>query len=174
MTDETENASSETPSAEEREQVETMRKITAVLRDLGTFVRKLGMTDMKPKIVTLSIDGLKYTSAKLPASTGLEVWPRLTALLGVTFTRSIATGSLQGATPDVFVRIADRAMRDGLAPLVTDLLARMQVNRLAGLAKDGPVMDDFDEHFAGEYLHLVKVCVFAIAHNLRGPTLGGG
>lgn len=141
---------------------------------LAAYAKKLAAIDMKPRTIgPLDIDGLKYTNTKLAASVGLELWPRITALLGSAFTRSIATGSLDGLSADVFVRVADRAMRDGLAPLCRDLLSRTQVNELGGIKSPGNVCDDFDEHFAGEYLHLAKVCALVLAHNLRGPTRGG-
>jgi hypothetical protein len=57
---------------------------------------------------------------------------------------------------------------------VRDLLSSMQCgSREPG----GPVVGALtpavaDVHFAGEYIHLIKVCVFSLAHNYRGPTLG--
>ena len=152
-----------------------VRAASKAIEGLAAFARKLASIDMKLKTIgPIEIDGLMYTNTKLPASVGLEIWPRLTVLLGSAFTRSIATGSLDGITPDVFVRVATVAMRDGLAPLCRDLLSRAQVDKLGGLAMPGNVVDDFDEHFAGEYLHLAKVCALVLAHNLRGPTRGGG
>lgn len=151
-----------------------VRAASKAIEGLAAFARKLATIDMKPRTIgPIEIDGLKYTNTKLAASVGLEIWPRLTVLLGSAFTRSIATGSMDGFTPDVFVRVATVAMRDGLAPLCRDLLSRTQVNELAGLKTGGNVIDEFDEHFAGEYLHLAKVCALVLAHNLRGPTLGG-
>lgn len=151
--------------------IDTLKLLSA---DVLAYAAKLKAVDCKPRVVQLEIDGLMYTSAKLPASIGLELWPRLVALLGSALTRSLATGDVDGIDVSaVFIRVADRAIRDGLLPLVRDLLQRMQCNKLYTTGAPGKVVDDIDEHFAGEYGHLLRVCAFALAHNLRGPTLGG-
>lgn len=137
------------------------------------FLTRLNAADMKPSTVQFEIDGLMYTSTKLPASLGLEVWPRVTALLGNAMTRAVVTGDV--ADMDIgqsLVGLADRAMRDGLVPLVRDLLSRMKCNKLRSSGQGGDVLGDFDAHFAGDYAHLLKVCVLALSHNLRGPTYG--
>lgn len=143
-----------------------------VLGSVLEFVTDLQRVDMKPRQVQWKIDGLVYTSTKLPATIGLEIWPRLAALIGAGLTRAIATGDAGDLTGEMLLRIATRAMNDGLVPLVKDLLGRMKCGKLAGTGKPGDVLDDFDEHFAGEYGHLLKVAAFAVAHNLRGPTYG--
>ena len=131
------------------------------------FEQRLAREDLKRSTVQVEIDGLMYTSTKLPASIGLEIWPRLIALFGAALTRAMATG--EGID---FLGLASRAMDDGLMPLVRDLLQRMQCNKLRSTGKGGRVVKDFDEHFAGEYGHLLRVCLLAVAHNLRGPTYG--
>lgn len=135
------------------------------------FAKQVAAVDCKPRAIQFSIDGLVYTSVKLPAGVGLELWPRVVALLGSGLTRGLATGEGE-VDLSAFVRVADKAMKDGLLPLVRDLLVRMQCNKLFTTGQPGLVNDDFDEHFAGEYAHLGKVCVLALAHNLRGPTYG--
>lgn len=137
------------------------------------FAKALGELNCKPRVLQLEIDGLMYTSTKLSASVGLDLWPRVTALLGAGLARAIATGSIAAVDANALLRVADRAMRDGLLPLVRDLLQRMQCGKLHSTGKPGKVLDDFDEHFAGEYGHLLRVCAFALIHNLRGPTYGG-
>jgi len=119
------------------------------------FVEVLKDVDCKPGIVQLAIDTddqgapLVYTSAKLPASVGLELMPRVTTLIGSALTRSVVTGD--GAfDATVIVRIADRAMHDGLVPLVRDLLQRVQVSRYRGGPGGGRLLPKFDDHFAGE------------------------
>jgi hypothetical protein len=152
---------------------EQLQSATKLIEGFAKFATQLAQINVKRKTVQHKIDGLCYTSTKFAASTGLEIWPRITALLGAAFTRSIATGDMGGVTADVFVRVADRAMTDGLVPLVRDLMQRLKVDVLDGDTGGGDVLDQFDEHFAGEYGHLLRVCAFVIAHNLRGPTLGG-
>ena len=70
--------------------------------------------------------------------------------------------------------VAERADRVGLDALAMSLLAEVQCNKLRPIG-DGYVAKDrqvFDAHFAGEYIHLLKVLIFAIRHNFAGPTLG--
>lgn len=136
------------------------------------FGEEIKALDCKPGFVQLRIDGLMYTSTKLPASAGLALWPRVTALLGAALTKAVVTGESSDMDPGVLVRLAERAMRDGLVDLIRDLLARTDCFCLRSTGKPGKVAEDFDAHFAGEYAHLLKVCVFVLTHNLRGPTYG--
>lgn len=143
-----------------------------VLGAVLVFVEQLQRLDYKPRAVQFEIDGLMYTSTKLPATKGLELWPRLTTLLGAGLTRAITTGDSGDLDGAALLRVAERAVQDGLIPIVRDLLASMQCGKLYTSGQPGHVLDDFDEHFAGEYGHLLKVAAFAVAHNLRGPTYG--
>jgi hypothetical protein len=148
---------------------------SSLLRDIVTFAASLSKDcDMKPRTVQHKIDGLVYTSRKFPASVGLELLPRVSALIGASLMRTAVTGEDSDEVGiEALLQVADRAMRDGLIATCRDLLSRMQVNELAGAkGEGGEVLADFDEHFAGEYMHLAKVCIFALAHNFRGPTLG--
>lgn len=136
-----------------------------VLRDL----------DCKPMTLHLSIDGINYISTKLNTEVMLELLPRVTGLLGSALQRAMSTGQgLNDIGLEALVGVSDRAMRDGLVPLIRDLLVNMKCNRLRTTGAPGPVVSDFSAHFAGEYAHLFKVCAFALAHNLKGPTYGGG
>lgn len=136
------------------------------------FIRKLGTVDVKPSMVQLEIDGLVYTSTKLAADDGLEIWPRVLGLIGPALTRAIAMGEDFEPTADMLTAIADRAQRDGLTPLARMLLVRVQCNAIRPTGAQGDLLPHFGSHFAGEYVHLLKVCMFALSHNLRGPTLG--
>lgn len=143
---------------------------------LLAFAAELRSIDLKPSTIQHKIDGVTYTSTKFPARTGLELLPRVTTLVGSGLLKLIATGDGDGVPIDrlavAMVAIADRAMRDGLVPLVLDLLACTQCGAFRG-GGDGKITPDkFDEHFAGEYMHLLKVCALALAHNFRGPTFG--
>lgn len=139
------------------------------------FLNRLQGVDCKPPSVMMEIDGLRYTSSKIPASIMLDLMPRVVSMLGAGATRAIALGQAPDSetVTHMIAGIADRAARDGLSGLVMDLLSRVKVNRTRSNPDDGgPVLEYFDTHFAGEYGHLLKVCVFAVAHNLRGPTYG--
>lgn len=143
---------------------------------LLAFASEMRSIDLKPSTIQHKIDGVVYTSTKFSARTGLELLPRVTTLVGAGLLRLIATGEAEGLPIDrlalALVAIADRALRDGLVPLVLDLLGSTQCGAFRG-GGDGKITPDkFDEHFAGEYLHLLKVCALALAHNFRGPTFG--
>lgn len=151
---------------------EQLASALRTIKALGEFAKRLANTNMRERVVgPFEIDGLRYTSTKLPATVGLELIPRITALLGAAF-KPLALGSVEGISPEILIRIADRAMRDGLPALAKDLLSRVEVNELAGIKSSGKVVDDFDDHFAGEYMHLLRVCLFALVHNFRGPSRG--
>lgn len=145
-------------------------------RALLAFAAELKAVDLKTSTVQHRIDGVMYTSTKFPARVGLELMPRVTALVGSGLLRLVAAGDMQTLPIDrlaaALVAVADRALRDGLVPLVLDLLRHTQ----CGAFRDGgqgPITPDkFDTHFAGEYMHLLKVCALALAHNFRGPTFG--
>ena len=145
----------------------------SALAGLLSHAKRLASISLKGKRVSLEIDGLRYTSTKLPALAGLELWSRLLAMLGADMLRALVTGSLDGVTMDALARAAVRSTQLGLSEAVRDLLAGVEVNELAGLKSPGPVGDDIDGHFAGEYMHLLKVCQFVMAHNLLGPCRGG-
>ncbi len=145
-------------------------------RAIMAFAAELRAVDLKPSTIQYRIDGVTYTSTKFPARVGLELMPRVTALVSSGLLRLVAVGDLDTLPIDrlvaSLVAIADRALRDGLVPLVLDLLARVQCGAFRG-GGQGPITPDkFDEHFAGEYVHLLKVCALALAHNFRGPTFG--
>lgn len=140
--------------------------------ELLSFAEKLKNQDCKPRVLQMEIDGLMYTSSKLPASIGLELWPRVMALFGSAVTKAVATGDTEDVGAQALLSVLDRAMDDGLLPLVRDLMQRVQCNKLYTTQQPGAVLSDFDEHFAGEYIHMLKVAAFAVMHNLKGPTLG--
>ncbi len=137
------------------------------------FADVIDKLDCKPRTVQLEIDGLMYTSTKLPADLGLEIWPRCVVMFGAGLARALSTGDLASVGIQGIVAFASQASADGLMPLFRDLLARMKCGQLHTTKQPGKVLDDFAEHFAGEYPHLIKVVAFAMAHNLKGPTLGG-
>ncbi|NJK32974.1 MAG: hypothetical protein HC927_11505 [Deltaproteobacteria bacterium] len=89
--------------------------------------------------------------------------------------RALAIGDAAFLRADLMTPIADRAVQHGLYSIARDLLGRTKVNRYQHIpgSSGGDVVPEMDEHFAGEYMHLFRVCLFVLAHNYRGPTLGG-
>ena len=148
----------------------------AYAQALVAFAAELRAVDLKASTIHHKIDGVNYVSTKFPARTGLELMPRVTTLIGAGLLRIVATGETETMPIDrlafALVAIADRAMRDGLVPLVLDLLGSMQCGAFRDGGEGKITPDKFDTHFAGEYVHLLKVCALALAHNFRGPTFG--
>ena len=136
-----------------------------------SFFNELKNVDCKPNIVQLSIDGLMYTSAKIPADLGFPLLAKLGALLGPGFLQYLST-SEEDAEMDGILRVIERASMMDTVGLVKELLQNMQCNKLSTSGDSGKVNSDFGAHFAGEYLHMMKVAVFAVAHNMRGFTRG--
>jgi hypothetical protein len=159
--------------AAKKQKLESVPDAHPFFGGLRDFITHLKTLDLKQKQVQVEIDGLVYTSAKFPASVGLNVLPRMGALLGPALAKVLSTGEGgEDVTGEALLAFADKAMTDGLSPLVRDLLSRMLCNQLATSQDGGPVLSDFDEHFSGEYLHLLKVLFFATMHNFMAPTRG--
>jgi hypothetical protein len=138
------------------------------------YAREIHALDLTPHTVQHRIDGLMYTSTKIPAQRGLDLLPRVGAILGPALSRALAVGVSVELTPALITVLSDRAANGGLIPIVRDLLFAVKCDRLAGeIGRAGDVLPVMDEHFAGEYLHLLKVCIFSLAHNFRGFSLGG-
>lgn len=148
-----------------------LAKLAPAWRSFAEDVRAL---DCKPARAQLEIDGLVYTSEKWAASTGLEIGARLVTLLGPGLAAALGTGEIGAIGIDVLVSVAQAAASAGLIPLAMDTLSSMSVNKLArgNAGRVCGTVRDFDRHFAGEYEHLGRVVIFALVHNLRGPTYG--
>lgn len=153
--------------------------LEGVLAKLGPawsdFARTLRALDCRPMCAQLEIDGLVYTSEKWAAEIGLELWPRLTALLGPGLGAALRGEGVAELGIDIFVQVARAAMRDGLVPLVRDVLSAMSCSKFRDTGKAGAISAAAfgrGGHFAGEYEHLARVALFALVHNLRGPTFG--
>lgn len=145
--------------------------------ELVSYWQSLKDTDFKPSTIQAPIDDLMYTSTKIPAVAGIALWPNIVGLLGAGMTRMISTGEEAPGAADAWaavVTVADRAARLDFVGLLKSLLANVQCGKLKGPAgfAEGKVLTHFDTHFSGEYLHLLKVCALALAHNFRGPTYG--
>lgn len=144
--------------------------------ELGRHGEYLRGLDLTPNQVQVDVDGLMYTSAKWPTGLGLAIWSRLVNMFGSSATQALAGG-------DVMQALARSADWHGVEPLFRDCLVNMKCAPLRGQTLDdasGPVAPRndpkttgvFDKHFAGEYVHLLKVFQLGTSHNLMGPTLG--
>lgn len=129
--------------------------------------------------VSEEIDGITYTSTKLPTTKGLKIMARTVAMVGESGLRAIVVGSkvvqsmIRGAGPNVLsaaVEVAENLGRDPGFPL--DLLTGVKCSALRP-AGEGPInAQNFEAHFRGEYMHLLGVCEFVLKHNFTGFTLG--
>jgi hypothetical protein len=147
-----------------------------MIEALTAFAAEVETLPLRDSQLQHSIDGLVYTSTKLPCSKGLEVLTSLTALLGRGLTKQVATGDMSGINLATLTSLAEAAMRVGVVDVIRQLLSQTSVGTLRSGGQPGSaggnVSVHLDTHFAGEYMHLLKVCVLAVAHNFRGPTLG--
>lgn len=135
-----------------------------------SYADTLKAIDCKPFVVQFEIDGIMYTSTKLPTTPGFIAHGKLVALLGSTVTAMVITGQKFDAAL-VFRALAQVDFEE-LLPLLKDLLVKTECGRLRSTGKSGSVLSDFEHHFAGEYPHLLKVAAFAAGHTLRGFTYG--
>jgi len=119
-----------------------------------------------------NIDGTLYSVSQLPASRGLEMFGRLSGLVGPAALEALAKGAS-----------LDKDLQT-LAPAAVMLFARLQPGDLSGIAKEllGPAAADskplapvFETHFQGRIVHLFKVLLFAVEVNYRDffDALGG-
>lgn len=149
----------------------------SILDDLQAFATEVQALPLRDHQITHTIDGLVYTSTKLPCQKGLDVFFATLAMVGRGLTHRLATGDLAGLDLSVLATLAEQAIRHGAVEVAKDLLGQttcgtLRSGGLVGSKMAGNVKAAFDAHFSGEYLHLLRVCLFVMAHNFRGPTLG--
>lgn len=154
---------------------DALQAVRDKLNRVLSFTHSLKDVDLTQPTVQHKINGLVYTSTKLAIPTGLSVGERGASLIGPSLFRALAVGDGVEMRVDLLTPLADRAVQHGLYSLARDLLSRCKVNayRHQPGSKGGDLAGEMDEHFAGEYPHLFRVCLFVLAHNFRGPTLGG-
>lgn len=140
---------------------------------ISDFLQVLREKDLSDKVAQIEIDGVTYTSTKLLASRGLSLLPRLVNLFGPILDGILVGKGENAFDPRVLLLVAARAAEDDSLPkLCKDLLADMSASEVAGLKGGGKVVQHFDMHFAGDYVHLVKVVLFALMHSFKAPTRG--
>ena len=144
--------------------------LLSFVSDLQLFVEALKTASPKDKQVQREIDDLVYTSTKLPASVGLEVLVKLGNIVAPVFDST--DSSVSQAYTQALLKFLEKLAEEGVSPLLKTILTRTQCNKLATTGAGGYVKDDFDEHFSGEYVHLLKVVIFVLWHNLLGFSRG--
>jgi hypothetical protein len=126
-------------------------------------------------IVTEEIDGIVYTSTKLPATKALSLHARVARVLGDEGLHALVVSGLgaRQVPPAVYLTAVQRILErlgDDVA-LPRDLCAELKANALRPTG-EGRVQPVFDRHFAGEMPHMFEVCLFILRHNILGFTLG--
>ena len=130
------------------------------------------------KTHTTTIDGIQYTTKTFPAAEGLQLLPRLISLLGEQVLSLFIAGRHDiehlAETPEVLAamlaRIADNA-KDGGLLVFRDLLRYTEADKVSigDTQVPGSVFEHFDEHFAGRYGHLLKVCLWVARVSFSEP-----
>lgn len=135
---------------------------------------------MPLKKFTEVIDDISYTTTMLPATQGIIIMPKLIDLLGETaMTLLIATSEQQ---KDVLLNddetkaalissIAERAAEDNGLLIVKELLKHTTCDKIqiGDNFVTGNVHENFDDHFAGRYMHLVNVALWVGRVSFAGP-----
>jgi len=135
----------------------------------------------KVKTHTETIDGKVYHTKTFPASEGLVILPKLMALLGdsvVSLIFGVEESQLDKLFSDpkivgaVIVDVAKRASEGDGVLVLRDLLKYTdcdQVDIGAAAPVKGSVHEWFDNHFAGDYLHMLNVCVWVARVSFGKP-----
>lgn len=117
------------------------------------------------------IDGITYTTTTLPATDGLRIMPKLVDLLGETgMALLLATSDeekeslMENAeiTAALMSSIAERAAENDGLLVIKDLLASTKCDKIqiGDNFIEGSVAENFDDHFAGRYMHLIRVAIW--------------
>jgi hypothetical protein len=134
-----------------------------------------------------TINGITYTSTKLPASEGLAILAKLAPVLPDQIIRLVVNSLLPSQDGEDRPRRIQDLSPEQVQSMIVFLLEQMARIDMVGLAKrilanvtfervKIPVElrdeETFDDHFAGEYEQLFAVLKFAFLHNFAGPTRG--
>jgi hypothetical protein len=140
--------------------------------NIDSFLAEVRALDLSQPQVALDIDGLTYRSQKLGALKGMALFPRLVQVFGPLLDSIMLPESGQ-LDSGVIMRVASMAAEDNALPKICqDMLANVTVSEIKGVGTAGAVAKHIDTHFAGDYIHLVKVLIFSAMHSFMGPTRG--
>lgn len=121
------------------------------------------------------IDGRTYVNEKLPATEGVDLVPLITYLTAVSAEGDSFLGEAYDATAILaaFGKSAryflGKSLKEGL---IEPLFSELTIGAYPMKKEGGPVLEDFDMIFRGEYPHLFRVLMFTLIHNFAGFTLG--
>ncbi len=134
---------------------------------------------------TTKIDDNEYVTETFPATEGLALIGALGGLLDVQAGKLLMAVDDEHeawaliSEPAVVVALIGSALKaaqasGGLAVLAKQILARtmcanMKVGDVVTAPVEGNVLANFDDHFAGRYVHLGKLCVWVVRMSLGQP-----
>ena len=126
------------------------------------------------------IDGKTYSCKTFPASEGLILLPKMLALLGeevANLVFGLEDTDLETLMDDrkvvsaMLVRISERAAENDGLLILRDLMRYTECDKVRVGDADvrASVHERFDEHFAGEYGHLIRVAVWVGRASFANP-----
>jgi hypothetical protein len=130
---------------------------------------------------TFTVNGREYTTTLLPASESLLLLPRIIALLGAEITGLLLAGHVEpllgdpeqlGATLYTISSNAVAQGPDSLRRLMFDVVRHTTCKhvQLAESIGEAPLVNVFDEHFAGELSDMFQVFIQAARASFTKPS----
>lgn len=130
-----------------------------------------------------TVNGRDYTTRLLPARDGLVLMPKIIALLGKEITTMILISpgdQLSALMQDMEVvgsmlhAVSEKAASDNGLLLLHELLRHTTCKQvqLANGMMELSVYENFDTHFAGEYMDLFTVAIHAARASFTKPSPG--
>lgn len=137
---------------------------------------------------TTEIDGLRYETTTLPATNGLTIFPKFLAIFGqaaIEFALKMRESQMDFSKESLELlfenaevisiamgKVAHKAAENDSLLVVKDLLESTRC--LDGKVGDNAVEvslagSHFDEHFAGRYMHLMRVVIWVFKVNFIAP-----
>lgn len=123
------------------------------------------------KTASKVIDGITYTTETLPATEGLRILPKLVdlvgenglaLLMGTTDDQKDSLMANAEVTSSLMANVAARAAENDGLLVLRDLMAKTRCDKIkiGDATIEGSVHENFDDHFAGRYLHLINVAIW--------------
>jgi len=138
------------------------------------------MTEPNTPQTSTVIDGIPYTAKLFPTTEGLVLMPRLADLLG-----EAGLAIIIGAAQDpakalegdatilapILGNIAARAAENNGLLVIKDLLKYTRCGKIKVGAQecDDLVINHFDDHFRGRYMHLFRVAIWVARASFVEP-----
>jgi hypothetical protein len=131
---------------------------------------------------TTTIDGRVYRTTIFPTLAALELQRRLVSLLSEQVFTLFAAGSAEHrrealmspiARAEIIHSVYTRANAGDMSVLC-DLMENTYCDKiqLGDVTREGNVAEHFDEHFRGNFDHMLSVVSWVIEANYAGPTDG--